>query len=179
MFKTSWNSHLAQNIVARLHLAEKKWGRSDEKQDLLQQFNATREGFQAWCNVMDSGSVKQEAKSHFLDPELWDIARQIPCHGEIIRYTWWHNNAVELTRQRNIPVHNLYYEDYSDNWQKTVDRLFAFLGLSPAPGAEPPEFITGKHYEDYFDAKAIIMARKLVHTLASPEAWELLKRYFP
>ncbi len=151
----------------------------EDRSELLQTFNSTREGFRAWCYFMDSRAATQEQKSHFIDTELWEIAKDVPCHAELIRYTWWHNYALELTRLKSLPVHFLFYEDYTDNWETTVKQLFQFLDLSPALGAEPLEFISGKHYADYFDPEDIVMAKLLVETLASPEAWALLKNYFP
>jgi hypothetical protein len=120
-----------------------------------------------------------KADSHFIDDELWNIAKLVPCHSELIRYTWWHNNAIELTRRRNLPVHTLFYEDYETNWDRTVDELFQFLFLSPARGTEPVPFVTGKHYTGYYDRHDIAMAKVLVRTLASPETWNLVQRYFP
>jgi hypothetical protein len=167
------------NMVARLHLEQKRWSRMEDRADQLQIFNATRDGFRAWCNAMDTLSLNKEKNSHFMDDELWEIAKDVPCHGELVRYTWWHNYAIELTRRRNIPVNVLFYEDYTDNWDTAVEQLLQFLGLSPAPGATPLEFILGKHYEDYFDAHDLDSAKLLVKTLASPETWDLVKRYFP
>lgn len=64
-----------------------------DKSELVEVFNATREGFRAWCLAMDSRSVNKEQKSHFIDDELWEIAKNVPCHGDLMRYTWWHNYA--------------------------------------------------------------------------------------
>lgn len=150
----------------------------EDRADQLKIFNNTKEGFRAWCYAMDSRSVYQERKSHFIDAELWGIARGVPCHGELVRYTWWHNYAIELTRRMHIPVHVLFYEDYTDDWENTVDQLLQFISVSPASDAEPLEFIAGKHYGEYFDEGDVVMAKLLVKTLASPETWDLLKHYF-
>jgi hypothetical protein len=127
---------------------------------------------------MDSRSVNKERNSHFIDAELWEIAKNVPCHGELMRYTWWHNYANELTRRKRLPVHYLFYEEYAEDWENTVAQLFKFIEIVPAPGAEPMEFIVGKHYDGYFTRNDLEMARELVRTLASPETWDLVKRYF-
>jgi hypothetical protein len=114
-----------------------------------------------------------------MDDELWNIAKHVPCHGELIRYTWWHNHAIELTRRKNLPVHTFFYEDYENSWDRTVDELFQFLVLSPARGAQPPSFVTGKHYMNYYGRSDAAMAKALVNTLASPETWNLIGHYFP
>jgi hypothetical protein len=165
------------NFVARLHLQQKRF-ESKNKAEQMTKYNNSKEGFRAWCDHHDRMGLKEELASRYLDDELWSIAKDLPCHAEFIRYTWWHNLVIEVTRRRKIPVHYLHYEDYSHNWNKTVDELFHFLELAPATGAEPPKFITGKHYGDYFEPHHVELARRLVNLLASPESWALLSHYF-
>jgi len=117
-------------------------------------------------------------QSRHMDDELWNLAKVVPCHDELIRYTLWHNHAIELIRQKNLPGHTLLYEDYEHNWDRTVNELFEFVSLSPAPGAKPYPFIPGKHYKDYYDPSERVSAMVLVKTIASPETWNLVKHYF-
>ena len=171
------------NIVARLHLEQKRWRRftadnSTDRSDLLQRFNDSQAGFYAWCNEMDTKSRPLERSSRFIDNELWSVAKDVPCHGEFLRYVWWHNMAIHVIRNRKLPVHTMHYEDYETKWEDTVHHLFGFLELRPAAGAEPLEFITGKQYRHYFEARHISMARRLVQALASPETWHMLEHYF-
>jgi hypothetical protein len=166
------------NIVARLHHEQKRWGRMKDNQDNLNVFNATKEGFRTWCQFQDSRAVRKEMSSRFFDDELWRLAKDLPCHAEFMRYVWWHNFALETARRRNLPVHNLFYENFTENWQGTVDQLFEFLHLKPAEGAIPLEFVTGKHYSDYWEPHHAALAKELVAMLASPEIWTLLEHYF-
>jgi hypothetical protein len=162
------------NFVARLHLQQKRKNKAEQ----MTKFNNSKEGFRAWCDSHDRRGLKDELASRYMDDELWSIARDLPCHAEFIRYTWWHNLVIEVTRRRKMPVHYLYYEDYSHDWNKTVNELFRFLELVPANGAEPLEFITGKHYGNYFEPHHLELAGRLVKMLASPESWALLSHYF-
>jgi hypothetical protein len=150
----------------------------EDKKEQLDVFNATTAGFRAWCHFHDSRAVTKEQSSRFFDHDLWILAKDLPCHAEFIRYVWWHNLAIETARRNNLPVHVLFYENYSEDWEGTVKKLFEFLQLSPADNATPPEFITGKHYSDFFEPHHVQLAKDLVLTLASPESWTLLEHYF-
>ena len=166
------------NVVARLHLEQKRWAREEKDQHKLREFNASKEGFQAWCRFQDVRSEKEEKSSRYFDDEIWEWAQDLPCHAEFMRYTWWHNLALETIRRLNLPLHSLFYENYTQNWDETVQQMFEFLQLSPADGASPLEFIAGKTYLDYFEQRHVALAKGLVSTLASPESWALLEHYF-
>jgi hypothetical protein len=178
--------HPLDNIVARLHLQQKRWeqqiqdgnGDPEEKQLFLQTFNNTRAGFHAWCDFQDYSGKKYETKSRFYDNELWNLAKELPCHAELIRYIQWHNLAIDVIRRRNLPVLTMFYESFETDWNNTVDTLFEFLHLQPAEGVAPLEFIPGKHYLDHFEPQHVSIAEKITKLLASPEAWELLQHYF-
>ena len=165
------------NIVARLHLEQKKWARTN-KTEMLAQFNTSKEGFHAWCSFQDSRAFDKERISHVYDEELLGLAIQLPCHAEFMRWSWWHDLARETTRRLDIPTQQLYYENYTNNWEGTVRQLFDFLHLAPTAGADPLEFITGKHYEEYFEAIHVEIAKKIVTKLVSQETWGLLEHYF-
>jgi hypothetical protein len=165
------------NIVARLHLEQKKWDKTD-KHEKLDLYNASKEGFRAWCDFQDSRAFEKERSSRFFDNEIWELAQELPCHAEFMRYVWWHDLAIETTRRKNLPVYYLFYENYTENWEGTVQQLFKFLHLSTAEGASPLEFISGKHYADYFEPKHVALASDLVSKLASPESRALLEHYF-
>ena len=73
----------------------------------------------------------------------------------------------------------LFYEEYAADWDTTVERLFDFLSLTPAKGAQAEKFIVGKHYDQFYDEKEKAAARKLMKELATDDFWDLLQRYFP
>jgi hypothetical protein len=100
------------NLVARLHLEQKKWKRKNETEK-LEIFNATREGFHEWCRYLDFKAKRTELSSHFYDDEMLAITKELPCHAEIIRYTWWHELAMDTVRRMDFPIHRLYYENYT------------------------------------------------------------------
>eukprot|EP00536_Pseudo-nitzschia_multiseries_P007622 jgi/Psemu1/196004/e_gw1.181.13.1 len=170
------------NIVARLHLKERRWARRDNNakyEERVEIFNKTKEGFRAYCEFRDTRSFKQERRHGILSNELLQYAKQVPCYGEFIAYTEWHNHAVALLEKKDIPVLTLFYEDYASDWDETVGRLLSFLSLSPAKGAKAEEFIRGKHYNEFYDKEEKLAAMKLIEALSSTELWNLLRRYFP
>ena len=165
------------NVVARLHLEQKKWIRKNNT-EFLNFFTKTKTGFHRWCKYLHIKANHSELSSHLYDNEMLHISKSIPCHAEFIRYTWWHDLALGTIKRMELPYMNLYYENYTYNWEPTVEELFDFLHLTPADGAEPAEFIVGKHYVDYFEEDHLSLAKDLIKTLASKELWSLIKHYF-
>jgi hypothetical protein len=173
------------NIVARLHLKERRWARfegkdnnqSDKYEERLDLFNNTKEGFHAYCKFRDKRSFKQEMRYRLLNDTLLDYAKDVPCYAEFITYTKWHNHAIQLVEKKGIPVLTLFYEDYASDWDENVNRLLSFLLLSPANDGTATEFILGKQYDEFYVEKEKLAAIKLIQALASSELWDLLQRY--
>jgi len=174
--------HPLDNIVARLHMEQKKWVHTNDTEEskiLLQRFNESKEGFQEWCRFLDGRTTAKEAKMHrWFDDELMMVLQGVPCHSDFLRYIQWHSLAFETTRRRQLPVHYLFYEDYQTKWETTTKELLDFLQLAPAPEAEPYSFVKGKQYRDYFHVDQIANVERLVRMMAAPEIWQLMLRYF-
>ena len=164
------------NLVARLHLERKAWADRKENPEFLDNFTDSKEGLAAWCRFLDDLRVKDEQESHFLDPELLDEEKRVPCHAEFYRYIQWHNLAFEVTRRKRLPTYMLYYENYTENFDETVEELLEFLDLRAV--APAPEFYSGKSYDDYFEPEQCQAIAYLAKELASPETWEALRHYF-
>jgi hypothetical protein len=190
------------NIVARLHLLLRRWGRSSSDavhRHRVELYNATKDGFLSYCANQDRndrkqwpsynknnnnnvGTIRKDDNTNTTttistDP-LKDAILYLPCFTEFIRYVKWHNNAVAIQRYKNIPVLTLHYEDYATQWNYTIDRLFDFLSLSPAVGAVPTEFYPGKEYLNYYTDTEMHIARRLIQKFSSQDLWNLLSRYF-
>ena len=99
--------------------------------------------------------------------------------NSLLSYTRWHNHVIQLLAKKSIPALTLFYEDYAQDWDKTVKQLLEFLLLTPAVGAQAEEFIQGKHYDDLYDEKEKVAAKKLMKEVATDDLWNLLQRYFP
>ena len=168
------------NIVARLHLKERRWARSNNKNyaERLDKYNNTKAGFRAYCEFRDARSFMQEMRYPSLNDELLQYVKDVPCYSEFVRYAQWHNHAIQVVERRNIPVLTIFYEDYASDWGGNVDRLLTFLSLTPADDGKVTEFIRGKHYGEFYIEKEKVAAIKLLHALASEKLWKLLHRYF-
>lgn len=88
----------------------------------------------------------------------------------------WHNLAAKVIDQHKLPVHVVYYEDYTSRYNETTRDLFAFLGLEQVH--DPLQFIPGKTYEHFFDENEIQAITQLVWKVASPRTRDILHRYF-
>ena len=184
------------NVVARWHYLQKHWA-NHNKTDALEIYNNTREGFHAWCAYSNEYTKQHFVTSRFVDYELYSLATGrggreantanessssifIPCRDEFIRYTLWHNNAIEVIKKRQLPSYTLYYENYTTNWHTTIDEILQFINLQPAStNSTPLEFITGKHYvEEYYTTQQQKATKELVLELSSYETWNLLQHYF-
>jgi hypothetical protein len=169
------------NLVARMHMGvERRREKLNWTEVELSRF-ATYDvpGFQAWCSYLDSstvfkgGNVRELLQQRGISLKILD---GLPCLSEWWRYVQWHNNAVSMLQQLQIPKLVLYYEDYSSQYQQTVRRLLDFLELDQVQPALP--FVQHKTYKDYYDPEATLLAREFVQTMASPLCWEHLQRYF-
>jgi hypothetical protein len=161
------------NLVGRQHLAMKKRRRQGSAEEI---FPSSREGMQSWCEFLDAKPSQREIDSNVMDDAMVKRYKDLPCLSEWYRYIQWHNLAIQVTRRLQLPVHFMYYEDYSNDYAATVQQLFDFLELPTVK--EPLHFIPGKTYSDYFDIKQTRAAKRLVRALATPDCWALLRPYF-
>jgi hypothetical protein len=150
------------NIVGRMHLSTKR-------RDTDDLYTTTPEGLAAWCRDADERYRKEENS-------IMSQYESLPCRGEWYRYIQWHNLAVQVQKRLQIPVHRLYYENYTYALEETVDGLLSFLELNQK--YPPLEFISQKHYIDLFDADHARKAAFFARNLSAPETWQLLQHFF-
>ena len=154
------------NLVARMHLATKT-GR-------VESLDHTREGLLTWSSQLQEkwGTTRKAA----LEADVFELMEQVPCGSDWFRYVQWHNNALEMIESQGLETLVLYYEDYTEHFNATVDSILSFL--EQRTENPPIEFIPGKRYRGLFTKDEIQSARRLVHRLASPSLWQLLRHYF-
>jgi hypothetical protein len=185
------------NIVARLHLKERRWKdmateNNGKYQNRIQLYNNTKDGFRAYCQFRDKTDLQylhqqlsRTTTNSTFSKLLLEYATMVPCHADFVRYTRWHNMAIELIQSKELKSITLFYEEYESNWNVTTSILLDFLELQPANGDddddnEPTteEFIAGKHYVEFYEETEIEAAKQLVRGLASKELNRLLQHYF-
>jgi len=87
----------------------------------------------------------------------------------------WHNLAIEIQNNLQLPTLVIWYEDYETKFNQTVGNIFDFLSL-PKHG-DVISFIPGKSYEDFFTDSEKRAAMLLVKRVADPGTWDIVKRY--
>ena len=163
------------NLVSRFHLEQHEKTKQN-RTEWLQTYPNTAEGFQSWCGYNDGKSLKDEIKSNLIDDKVRSLFKKIPCHGDFYRYTQWHNLALKVVEDLDLPTLVVHYENYERNYEGAVDTILDFLEL-PRNNALP-KFIAGKRYKNlYFSDKQRLAALELIRYLADEETWELLERY--
>lgn len=176
------------NILSRMHLG---WSHhhSDEhglSPEELDTFMQSKEALKVWCNGVDQHFFDTLEVKPGMDIPNETLAKlpydptpylDVPCHGEFFRYVQWHNFAVEIIERRNLPVLTVYYEDYAESFNQTVDEMLDFLGLTWEH--DPKPFHAGKTYRDFFFENSMQHSVKhLIKDIASEKTWLVLRRYF-
>ena len=161
------------NLVGRMHLGRKRRQRQGKPVDALED---TPEGMLAWCSELDQHMQERMRKSPLIPNQFLEKYGKVPCHVEWFRLVQWHSLAVAVTEQMDIPIHYLYYENYTTNFNETTAELFHFLHTDAIHPTYP--FRPGKSYDHFFSAQHREMAAALVRDMATPPVWNLLKHYF-
>jgi hypothetical protein len=159
------------NIVARMHLAIHKRQRQGNDISL---FTNSREGLSAWCRYLDDKYSAEEEK--FFSPTMLQLFQPVPCHADWYRYAQWHNHAYIMTEKLNLTVYDLFYEDYTHDYDRTLSTLFEFLNVTSKRSSI--DFYVGKSYESFFDVDHARNAAILVRAISIPPVWLRLRHYF-
>lgn len=164
--------HPLDNIVARFHLEfnEAKAAGNDE---YVQRFPKNATGFRKWCRHSDVN--RKLLVSKYIDDDLKRAMTNVPCFNEFHKYVQWHNMAFYTTRDMNLDTLILHYHEYSDNFEKTRDKVLEFLD-HPNLGTTR-EFHTGKVYRHYYTNQQKIAIKSFIVEYATPETWMQLKDY--
>ena len=154
------------NLVARMH-----W------YDHGGNFSANEAGFRQWCIIADSlsdGNVTSNLQDRYNVSD--EIIYNLPCLADWWRYVEWHNNALFMLATNDYPALTIYYEDYSRDYQATIDSLFDFMESDQV--MPPLPFIANKTYHSYFSDETKLLAAQFVKQVATPRCWRILRRYF-
>lgn len=159
------------NIVARFHFTYKE---HKTHSDVGWSYPYDKNGFKAWCQYMDARYPSKE--SQYFTQEILDAIQDVPCHGEFYQYIQWHNNALTVPNALKIPSLVLYYEDFHYSLDEKMNGLLDFLEL-PKVG-KVTEFKWKGGYDDHFTPEERVAIQKFIKMMATPEAWQMLERYF-
>jgi hypothetical protein len=176
------------NIIGRMHLSSKhKISRkndtsANEKDEEEEKCSNDEVCLKEWCHYLDEKYAQEEKEDQHFQP-LYRKYHHVPCHSEWFRYIQWHNFAYQVHTDvySNIPVHYLYYDNYTTHFNETVQQLFHFLEfpMEQILQNDPYPFISsGKSYSKLFDMNHATAARDMIHDLAVPSVWKLIQHYF-
>jgi hypothetical protein len=161
------------NLISRFHLHIKNEVRKQTR--FAEKHPKSPEGYSRYCAELDSNSKLSKADKKAYSPELWNLAKKVPCHADLYRYTEWHNHAFEMTNGHNISTLLLHYKDYHLDFNGTVKSVLGFLEMKWT--VDPDEFYWSD-YSAYYTDEQREDAQAFVRALATPETWEQVKRYF-
>ena len=160
------------NIVSNYRLLVKQFQRNNQTR-LIKHFTNDKEGFFRFCMVSDNKWRKNDRKAF---KEDFGKMKQIKCHALFYRWTQWHNLAYEMTiNELKIPTLDLWYEDYGFDFVGVKKKLFGFLELDSVQEVTP--FVAGKTYRDYFTKEERDGIMGMIKHFATPQTWDMAKRY--
>lgn len=159
------------NIVSRYHLERKLPGR------LAAQYPKSRDGFREYCKAIDNLHKANEKRILFLDEDIIEIMKVVPCHADFFRFIEWHNLAFVTTRDLELNTYVLHYDWYMTRFNETAKELLEFLELPIHKNGELTPFIDGKIYPYYTNEEKRAVA-KAFEIMSSPETWSHVKHYF-
>lgn len=163
------------NLVSRFHLQQHEKTKSNST-DWLTKYPNTADGFQTWCSYLDKSRIREVLETDLLDDVTKELMKKVPCMGDFFRYTQWHNLALKVAKDLNVPTLVVHYENYEKNYEGTVSTILEFMELPQ--NNDFTKFIAGKRYKTvFFSEKQRIAALDLVRHLADEETWSLLERY--
>jgi hypothetical protein len=168
------------NVVARFHLESRNLFRREKKTSQWLPKNAT--GLRNFCQVLDE--IYGPEEEGILEANIRKLMANVPCRAEFYKWTQWHNLLGEVVPSMGTstlttattPVLTLYYEDYQSNLDQTAGRVLDFLNLVPRV-LPYRSFRDLPDYADHFTIEERKAAWKLMKAVATPQTWQLIKRY--
>lgn len=162
------------NIVSRFHLAYKRYDKNNDTA-WLAMYPQSKKGFRAFCKDLGERFYKQEKASRFHSGVFEDV-KDVPCRADFFRYIQWHDLAFTTTWDLGLPTLILHYENYTESFDQTTELLFDFIEQDIIN--DPPTFVTGKTYREYFTEDEVEAVHTMFSKLALEKTWYHTKHYF-
>lgn len=167
------------NVVESEEMIEEDVIFAEEGGSSIVLFSNDAYGMKQWCQHIDESFMEHENRNDL----SFDYSKysDVPCHTEWFRYIQWHNNAYQLHTERlKVPIHYMYYENYTSNFNETNRQLYEFLDYTAQIDMMNHQYpwIAGKSYIDYYDVNHTMRAYHMIQELALPEVWQLIRHYF-
>ncbi|CAB9513588.1 expressed unknown protein [Seminavis robusta] len=164
------------NIVSRFHLERIHWAAKKMERE-IKRYTNDAEGFQRWCKDSNAEyGPKPNKPNKFLPKDVVRLMQGVPCHGEIYRYTQWHNLANAVINHNNKTNLIIHYENYDKKWNETAGKILDFLHLEMQ--GTNKDFSARHDYDPYFTPTQRSAAKALMQRVATKAVWRQLERYF-
>lgn len=162
------------NIVSRFHLGfnKRKKTLNPKHDSWLYEHPQNINGFRTWCTGLDHDYRKDKDK--YFAKDVLEAFHKVPCHSEFFRYVHWHNNALTVIADLELPVHTIFYEDYGSDYKGTLGGIMEFLDY---PYVGHHKKFHSSNYTDYYTEPERTAIAKLMKNLATKETYALLSRY--
>jgi len=174
-----YNPYRVKKIVLQIRspfsVVLSRYKRFQEKRGI----KATVAGFFSYCKNHDI-TYGEKYKTTFYTPEEMAFADDMQCHGEFYRVLKWYNKAFEVAAFLKIKPMLFYFEDYFDDLDGNVDKLFDYVGLERHPKCELPfdtQYEPMKEALLYFTKDHLAATHGFIDTIISPEVREAYSRY--
>jgi len=161
------------NIVSRF-FHEFKTHLNENDSDWVHKYPKTPMGFRSWCENTDRKWKYHE--KNIWGKDTFNAAEGVLCHGELIRYVRWHNNAFALLKAMDIPTMVVHYEDFEYDFEGTLNSLQTFLNLEAE--ADPIPFLNSFHELSYFDNNDLNKMSTFMKHIASEDSLKHMEGYF-
>ena len=167
------------NVVARFasYLGLMKANRPELK--IEEKFPYNPEGFKKWCTLQDRGFSAVEMK--WLPEEIREVAEDVPCRQEFIKYARFHTNAFLMARFRKIEYKVVKYDDFAKDQAVAIETINDFLGhdtlTTDFDQVIPNDGIW--NFREYYTNEDRVNIEKLMRNLSKPPVWFHIRGYTP
>lgn len=167
------------NVVARFasYLGLMRANRPDLKID--EKFPYNPDGFKNWCAFQDRGFNAVEMK--WLPIAIREVAKDVPCRQEFVKYARFHSNAFLMARFRQIGYQVVKYDDFAKNQTKALMKMNDFLGHETIETnfeqVIPNDGIW--NFREYYTNEDRVNIEKLLRNLSQPPVWAHIRDYTP
>jgi hypothetical protein len=136
----------------------------------------TRKDFREFCSRVNKKTISTERPLRVWTESIMSLLEHVPCRSDFFRYIHWHNLAFFTTDDLELDTIVFYYEDYGNDFNRTVNRVLEFLALPQIGSAAP--FTTGKSYSDFYTSDELLRIRQACELMATRQTWKHIRRYF-
>ena len=169
------------NIISRYHHDK---GKKHHEGIWLKDHDEDKRGFDEWCKMgdeRDKNEFLQSDHTYFINNDDGQVVvPKAPCRGEFYKYIHWHNSVPKALTliPHDVPTLTVHYEDYTNAFNTTVDRILDFLELDRAGDPASYQFSARSDYGDYYTEEEQAEIKTLLQKVASNHTWNLIQHYF-